>query len=195
MHMQQSNSKSIEATIEQVTVELSACLRHASGDGLLYAATLIESAPRIFVAGAGRTGLVMRAFGMRLMQLGKSVYVVGETTTPSIRGDDLLICGSGSGRTATMLQVSEIAHRQGVQVLLFTTDAASPLADLADHLMLIAAPPHKGARAKGSVPSLQPLGTLFEQSLLILGDTLILELMQRLDVDASQMAELHDNLQ
>jgi 6-phospho-3-hexuloisomerase len=41
----------------------------------------------------------------------------------------------------------------------------------------------------------QPLGTLFEQALLILNDLIILDLMQRMDVDAAQMAERHANLE
>ena len=61
--------------------------------------TAIRGAKRVFVAGAGRSGLMMRAFAMRVMQLGIDTYVVGESTTPDVRKDDLLIIGSGSGRT------------------------------------------------------------------------------------------------
>ncbi len=73
----------------------------------------------------------MRAFGMRLMHLGKTVHVVGETTTPGIAATDLLILGSGSGRTASLVVMAEQARRLGAKVLLFTTDAESPLARLA----------------------------------------------------------------
>ena len=52
---------------------------------------MIEEASRIFVAGAGRSGLCIRAAGMRLMQMGKSTYIVGETITPSIQAGDLLV--------------------------------------------------------------------------------------------------------
>ena len=75
----------------------------------------------------------MRALAVRLMHLGKTVYVVGETSTPSITGADLLILGSGSGRTAGLLTMADQARHLGVKILLFTTDAASPLAELADH--------------------------------------------------------------
>ena len=131
----------------------------------------------------------MRALGMRLMHLGKTVYVVGETTTPSIAATNLLILGSSSGRTASLLAVAEMARHQGAQILLFTTDATSPLAELADHRIVIPAPSSLG---KGS---LQPMGSLFEQALLILCDSLILRLMQRTGVDAAQMLERHANLE
>ena len=132
----------------------------------------------------------MRALGMRLMHLGKTVYVVGETITPSILAADLLIFGSGSGRTSGLLSLAEQARRCGAKILLFTTDAASPLAELADHRIVIPAPSLKEAEG-----SLQPMGSLFEQSLLILCDSLILRLMQRTGVNAAQMLERHANLE
>ncbi|MGZ4892148.1 MAG: SIS domain-containing protein, partial [Halobacteriota archaeon] len=54
---------------------------------------------RLFVMGAGRSGLVVKGFAMRLMHLGFNVYVVGETVTPAVETDDLLIVISGSGET------------------------------------------------------------------------------------------------
>ena len=125
---------------------------------------------------------------MRLMHVGKTVYVVGETTTPAITVGDLLIFGSGSGRTAGLLAAAETARHQGAQILLFTTDATSTLAGLADHRVVIPTPSLREG-------SLQPMGSLFEQSLLILCDSLILKLMQRTGVDATQMLERHANLE
>jgi len=56
----------------------------------------------VFVMGAGRSGLVAKAFAMRLMQLGLSVYVVGEITTPAVLPQDVVIAISGSGETHTV---------------------------------------------------------------------------------------------
>jgi len=39
------------------------------------------NAKRIYVMGAGRSGLVAKAFAMRLMHLGLQAFVVGETIT------------------------------------------------------------------------------------------------------------------
>ena len=131
--------------VEQILAEVVDCTRQVSTDSLIHAGALIELSPRIFVAGAGRSGLCMKAFGMRLMHLGKTVYVVGETTTPSIAASDLLILGSGSGRTASLLAMAEQAQRRGAQVLLFTTDATSPLAELSSFRVVIPAPSLKSA--------------------------------------------------
>ena len=103
--------------IEQVLSEMTACVRQVSAESLMQAGELIESAPRIFVAGAGRSGLCMKAFGMRLMHTGKTVHVVGETTTPSIAEADLLIVGSGSGRTASLLAMAGQAQRRKAKIL------------------------------------------------------------------------------
>ena len=73
--------------IEKVLAEITTCLHLVSGESLAQAGALIEDAPRIFVSGAGRSGLIMRALGIRLMHLGKTVHVVGESTTPSIQDE------------------------------------------------------------------------------------------------------------
>jgi 6-phospho-3-hexuloisomerase len=189
------SSNHIDIVIEQVLAEVTACVCQVSPESVTQAGALMEVASRIFVAGAGRSGLCMRALGMRLMHLGKTVYVVSETTSPSIAAEDLLILGSGSGQTASLLVIAEKARRQGAKTLLFTTDRTSPLAKLADHRVVIPAPSLKHATGECSPMSVQPLGSLFEQSLFILCDSLILWLKQRMSVSAAQMFERHANLE
>ena len=193
--MQKINNARAESAVEQILADVTACVRQVSAESLVQAATLIESSARIFVAGSGRSGLCMRALGMRLMHLGKNVYVVGETITPSIAEENLLVIGSGSGKTNCLLAMAEQAQQLGAKILLFTTDATSPLAELADYHVIIPAPLLKPSQEIHSLISTQPLGTLFEQSMLILCDSLILGLMQRLRVDAAQMSERHANLE
>ena len=180
----------MESLLEQILGEVLTCVRQVSAESLAQAEVLLETTPRIFVAGAGRSGLCMRALAIRLMHLGKTVYVVGETITPGIAAADLLILGSGSGRTTGLLAMAEKVRNQGAQILLFTTDATSPLAELADHQIVIPAPSLRETEG-----SLQPMGSLFEQSLLILCDSLILKLMQQSGVDAAQMLQRHANLE
>ena len=193
--MQTVNSARADSAVEQILAEVAACARQVSAESLIQAAALMESSARIFVAGVGRSGLCMRALGMRLMHLGKIVYVVGETTTPRIVAENLLIIGSGSGKTSSLLAMAEQSQRQGAKILLFTSDTTSPLAKLVDHRVIIPTPSLKTAAGVGRFSSTQPLGTLFEQSLLILCDSLVLELMRRLGVDAAQMSERHANLE
>jgi 6-phospho-3-hexuloisomerase len=193
--MEPVSTVQVDTIITQVLTEITACLNLTSGESLAQACSLVEEAPRVFVSGVGRSGLCMRALGMRLMHLGKTVYVAGETITPSITAGDLLIIGSGSGLTATLLVIAEQARFNGANILLFTTDGASPLAAFSDHQVIIPAPSHKTTREAHGYKSVQPMGSVFEQTLLILCDCLILDLMQRPGVDVAQMQKRHANLE
>lgn len=184
-----------DAVLEQILAEVATCVHQVVTKDLEEAARWMEFHPRIFVAGAGRSSLCMRALGMRLMHLGKTVYVAGETTTPAITETDLLILGSGSGRTVSLLAIAGQARRQNAKILLFTADAASPLAELADHRVVIPAPSLKNATGINGLESVQPMGTLFEQSMFILCDRLILGIMQNMGVTAAQMLARHANLE
>src|SRR5919206_3998258 len=67
----------------------------------------LVSAPRVFVTGEGRSGLMSKAFAMRLMHLGLTVYAMGETITPAVRQDDLVVAVSGSGTTGGTVRTAE----------------------------------------------------------------------------------------
>jgi len=77
----------------------------------------IEGASRVFLLGAGRSGLVARAFAMRLVQLGLTAYVVGESITPAMTDKDLLIVVSGSGETTSIVNAAGIAKGVGSRIL------------------------------------------------------------------------------
>lgn len=193
--MSDISNQQVEPAIEQVLTEVASCVRQVSVDSLARAGDLIKSAPRIFVAGAGRSGLCMRAFAVRLMHLGKTVYIVGETTTPRIKSQDLLILGTGSAQSALLLQIAEMAQEQGAKLLLFTAEPVSPLSKLADHTVIIPAPSLKPFLAERDFVSMQPMGSLFEQSLLIVCDSLIIALMDQIGVGLGRMRKYHANLE
>ena len=155
---------------------------------------LILSNKRIFVTGAGRTGLVMRSFAMRLMHLGFRVYLIGDITTPSIDENDILMIGSGSGNTSSLVNISEKAKEIGVSTILFTIDPSSVIGRLASIKICIPAPSPKLGNKK-DYHSLQPMGSLFEQSLMIVLDTIICMLMTRNEVDSKTMFKNHANLE
>ncbi len=154
----------------------------------------LRDAPRVFTAGRGRSGLHMRAFAMRLMHLGMAVHVVDEVTTPAIRAGDLLVIGSGSGRTASPVRYARTAKDVGARVALITAAESSPLGDVADVAVHLAAPTPKIAGSDLST-SIQPMGSRFEMSLGILLDALVLLLMDDLDADAGEMFARHANLE
>ena len=114
----------LEGILEELRSALSV-LGDAPGEEL---AEAVIGARAVFVAGSGRSGLAMRSFAMRLMHLGLSAHVVGETTTPRITDRDLLVIGSGSGSTPGLVVHSERARSIGAAVALITIDADSPIA-------------------------------------------------------------------
>lgn len=156
----------------------------------------LASAGAIFVCGAGRSGLAAKAFAMRLMHLGFDAHVIGETTTPPYRPADLLVVCSGSGETGGLASIAEKAKRIGGKVALLTIVPDSTIGRAADCCVRIPAPsPKAGAGAGAVVASIQPMGSLFEQALLLFLDSTILRLMELRKKDSGTMFERHANLE
>ncbi|RXG22552.1 6-phospho-3-hexuloisomerase [Leeuwenhoekiella aequorea] len=152
----------------------------------------IQEAKVIFLIGMGRSGLMMKAAAMRLMHLGFTAYVVGETTTPAIGSGDLLIAGSGSGTTSTVIRAAKTAKDQNAKVACFTTDAASELAALSDYIVNI---PAAQKQAHENTVSDQYAGSLFEQALLLFFDALIQTLWSIDGSSAEELYKRHSNLE
>ncbi|MGI4821736.1 MAG: 6-phospho-3-hexuloisomerase [Janthinobacterium lividum] len=153
---------------------------------------LIQQAERIFVVGAGRTGLALKAAAMRLMHLGLTVFVVGETTTPAIKAGDLLLAGSGSGTTSTIVKAAEKAAAAGAQILAISTTTDSPLAALATQLLVL---PAAQKQDHGGTISQQYAGSLFEQSVLLLTDAIFQTLWALDGTPAEELWKRHANLE
>ncbi|MBI5188375.1 MAG: SIS domain-containing protein [Nitrospirae bacterium] len=159
----------------------------------------ILKSPRIYIIGAGRSGLVARAFGMRLVHLRKKVFIVGETITPAMRKGDTLIAVSGSGKTTWVIETAKASKGLGGKVAAITWDKDSNLARLADIVVLIKSEPiHREVtgyttRELIGLPP-PPLGSLFEISTLIFFEACVLELMNRLGIEEEEMKKIHANL-
>lgn len=153
---------------------------------------LIQHANRVFVVGAGRTGLALKAAAMRLMHLGLTVFVVGETTAPAIAAGDLLLAGSGSGTTSTIVKAAEKAKAVGAQVVVISTTRESPLAALATQVVVLAAAQKQD---HGGTISQQYAGSLFEQSMLLLTDAIFQTLWALDGTPAEELWKRHANLE
>lgn len=149
-------------------------------------------APRIFVYGAGRSGLALKMTAMRLMHLGLAVHVVGDVTTPAIARGDLLLAASGSGRTPSVLRAAERAAAVGATIAVLTTDPTSPLATIADVMVEVAAAPKHDTSDE---VSRQYAGSLFEQGIVVIGDALFHCMWQSSNAAAAVLWERHANLE
>ena len=181
--------------IKNVSQEIERTLSKVSPESVEGAIDRISQSNRIFLAGAGRSALAVRGHAMRLMHLGKQVFMVGDVTTPAISKSDLLIIGSGSGRTASLLAAAKKASALGSRIPLVTIDPKSPIAELADHVVVIPAPSPKAKLTDPASSSIQPMGALFEQCLFILLDAIIVRLMDIKSVCSEEMFTRHANLE
>lgn len=158
----------------------------------------IGLARRVFVAGAGRSGLMVRGLAMRLMHLGLTAYVVGETVTPAAAPGDLLVIVSGSGATGTLVSIVTKAKEQvGCDVALITTRPDSPIGRLADCVVVVPAVSTKVEGYERGPVSVQPGSSTFEQCVLLVGDAVVAHLAQARDHGETneRLMELHANLE
>jgi len=154
----------------------------------------IKSAKHIFLQGAGRSGIAVRAFANRLLHLGFSVSVVGEISSPHAKSGDLLIIASGSGETGSLVSLAEKAVAEKVTVALVTMRSDSTIGRLA-RCKLVLPGTIKSDNERKNIAFSQPMGSAFEQLLFITYDAIILELMAQLGEVSESMFKRHANFE
>jgi 6-phospho-3-hexuloisomerase len=159
---------------------------------------------KILVVGAGRSGLVGKAFAMRLMHLGYQVYVTGETIAPILGPGDVVIAISGSGTTRLVVISSKIAkEKRGAKIVAITSYIDSPLGRLADQVAVVVGRTKMTRREDsyisrqivGEHEPLAPLGTQFEVAAMIFLDGIIAELMHRLGKKEEDLKARHATIE
>jgi 6-phospho-3-hexuloisomerase len=150
---------------------------------------LLDKAARIFVAGAGRSGLIARFFAMRLVHSGYDVSVVGEIVTPSIKKGDLLIIISGSGETEQLIAFTKRAKEIGATIILITAKSGSTIGDMADAVFQIGR-----SEQYGKILGM-PMGTVFELSTLLFLEATISHIIHEKGIPEEVMRERHANLE
>lgn len=150
---------------------------------------LLDGASRIFLAGAGRSGLITKFFAMRLVHSGYDVSLVGEVVTPSINNGDLLIVISGSGETQQLAAFAGKAKEIGAKLVLISAKSGSTIGNMADEVLNIGQPdmytPVQG----------MPMGTVFELSTLIFLESLVSHLIHEKGIPEEEMKARHANLE
>ncbi|HJJ33709.1 MAG TPA: 6-phospho-3-hexuloisomerase [Methanocorpusculum sp.] len=164
----------------------------------------ILEAKRIYVIGAGRSGLVAKSFAMRLMHTGFTSYVVGETITPAVAAGDLLIAFSGSGNTKYVADIAETAKSIGVKIALVSSNKDSRVGKIVDYFIRIETQrdpiqqdthEYEIRQMLGAYRSFAPLGTIFETTSLIFSDAVISTIMELRKIDESELKMRHTNIE
>ncbi|NYT13776.1 MAG: 6-phospho-3-hexuloisomerase [Candidatus Methanofastidiosa archaeon] len=191
----------VKSSVKNIISEISSVMEEINENTVEEVISEILKANKIFIVGAGRSGLVGKAFAMRLMQIGLRVYVVGETITPSMEEGDLLIAISNSGETRSVCLASQIAMSIKGNIVGITSNKNSRLAKKATKSIIIdtkhRTDPNRFVQ-KGfhnEVPSFAPLGTLFEVSTFLFFEGLIGSLMERMNRKEEDLKKMHSVLE
>jgi len=149
----------------------------------------ILKAESIFFSAQGRSGFVLRCFCMRLMHLGYSVYFCGETVTPAITSNDLLIVLSGSGETPSTFEAVKSAKQHNTETFGILGNMESRIASLVDKSLHI--PGTTKLCRDGEPNSLQMAGSLFEQSAFLFFEAVVSKLYQTQKKDVGRVSSRH----
>lgn len=144
---------------------------------------------KIYITGVGRSGLVVHAFGQRLMHLGFDVHLAQEVTAPAVERGDLLVACSGTGSTLLPFYMARKARKIGARVVSLTANPESPLARLSHLVIRIPAPLERGRGTR------QPARSLFEQVLFLYLDSVVLTAMHELRIAGRRLRRRHANLE
>lgn len=152
---------------------------------------LLKKDTPVFVDGEGRSGFQARGLAMRLMHIGYTPYVMGETITPALKENQVYLAISGSGTTKNTVNNTKAAKKLGLKVIAVTSKEESELAQMADCVIKVP------GRVKGDkkTASIQLLSSLFDQSVHIVLDELCLMLSRRDHVSDEMAAGNHVNVE
>ncbi len=188
--------------VKDIIENVSKITQSVSSEEIEKMTEMVLSVENVFIMGLGRSGLVAKAFGMRLMHLGLNVYIVGETITPAITDKDCLIAISGSGETSYIISTTGIAKSIGAKIIAITSYTDSSLAKESDLIVQL-----KGRtkiddetsyirrQISGQHQTLSPMGTIFEISALVFLDSVIAQMMSDLGQTEEDLKSRHTVLE
>lgn len=182
-----------QAVCELVLGELHASLYAIRAEEVERLLEAVHKAQRVFFIGVGRTLFSLQAIAKRWAHLGIDAHIVGEVTEPAITAEDILIAGSGGGNTMLPVGIAKKAKAIGAMVAYIGSNPDSPLRDSADFMVRI--PVRTRFELEDEIVSRQPMASLFEQSLLLLGDIVAKMLIDRQGLDMAGLWQYHANLE
>ena len=199
-----SKCKTLVASMDILTKHIEQALDELDLTTVSEMLGMLRSAKSIFVMGTGRSGLIGKAFATRLMHLGLRVYVVGESTTPALHAEDVVVAISGSGETLSIVDLGRVVKKIGASLIVITSQPNSTLGKMADKTVRIFGRAKNGQGdylvqhllgKYAKLSELAPLGTTFEITTLVFLDAAIAELMELMGKDSKSLEEMHDKLQ
>ena len=183
-----------EAASSQVIEELDKTLKSIRSEELEKLVEAILQADQVFFVGVGRVMLAVQCVCKRLAHLGIKAHYVGEITEPAIKKEDLLIVGSGSGGSLFPLGIAKKARATvDCKIVHIGSNPNSEMKDIADFMVRI--PVRTKYYLDDEIDSCQPMTSLFEQSVLLVGDILAKMIIEQKQLDMKSLWQYHANLE
>ena len=154
-------------------------------------AEALLAAKRVYVAGWGRAGNVIKLLSMDCSQLGLKTHIVGDNSTPSIHEGDILVIGSGSGETDTMKILAEQAKEHGAKLALISGHPESYIGKLADYNIKVARIGANTPEEKASIA----ITRSYYQVVVMLNDCIMTQMMEKLGIQFEDVMNNHNNLE
>lgn len=182
-----------EKNKDLVLDEIFEALDRVDTDSVERLADDICNAKRVFLTGTGRVFLSMQAFCKRLMHLGIDTHCVGDITEPALSMGNLLIAASGSGESIVPVAIAKKAKELGAKVVHIGSNTEGSIKQYCDYMVRI---PVKTRLSKtDEMNSRQIMTSLFEQSVLLLGDILSLIIMEEKGLNLDKLWQYHANIE
>lgn len=153
----------------------------------------IMSADKVFLTGVGRVLLSLQSFTKRLSHLGIKAHCVGDITEPSLTNKSLLIVGSGSGCSIVPVAIAKKAKSLNAKVVHIGSNQNGDVKPYIDYMVRI--PVRTRLYNDDEIDSKQPMTSLFEQCLLILGDAISMIIIENKKIDLKKLWMYHANLE
>ena len=178
---------------ELVVSELRTSLGSVEMESVEKLIDIVLSSRKVFFVGVGRVMLSLQAIAKRWAHLGIETHLVGEITEPAITPEDVLIVGSGSGTTLFPAGIAQKAHKIGAKVVHIGSNPNSPLREIV--CLMVRIPVRTKFYLEDEIDSEQPMTSLFEQTLLLLGDVVAKMIIDRKELDMKGLWQYHANLE
>ncbi len=179
------DSQRIQQAGEYLVTRIRASMEQVAWSELIELSEMLCRVNRTFVFGAGRSGLVARSFGMRLMHAGLLVSIPGETVTPAVCSKDLVVAISCTGETGYTAYLARRAREFGAQVVVITAETQSAIAQEADKVIGVPV----------SEEDIVNRAAVFEHTTSLCLDALFNIVPQRMKTDAEAFRRRHANLE
>lgn len=177
----------------EILQELTGCIQSIDETSVDNVVQSLCEAEKVFAVGVGRVLLMLQAFVKRLNHLGIEAYYVGEVNEPAITAKDVLVVASGSGESEVPVSIAKVAKKYHPKIVYIGSNLSSTAASMSDLQLRI--PCRTKLNLPDELSSVQPMSSMFEQSLLLCCDTLAYRIVMEKQLNMKELWRKHANLE